>query len=154
MGLTSNTMLVLAVLSAVLLFAGTVWVWPRLARRSWRAVGGRVGLLLGTQLALFAAVGLAANQAFGFYASWADLFGQEKDQGVVVDHTPGGGPLEVVGSRRVPGRAVRCPRPGAGSSRSTSSAVRPVSPRPRTCICRRSTFSRGTAPTGFPRRSC
>ena len=103
MGLTSNTMLVLAVLSAVLLFAGTVWVWPRLARRSWRAVGGRVGLLLGTQLALFAAVGLAANQAFGFYASWADLFGQEKDQGVVVDHTPGGGPLEVVGSRRVPG---------------------------------------------------
>ncbi|MFI7142037.1 alpha/beta hydrolase [Streptomyces massasporeus] len=112
MGLTSNKMLVLVVLSAVLLFAGTVWVWPRLARRSWRAVGGRVGLLLGTQLALFAAVGLAANQAFGFYASWADLFGQEKDQGVVVDHTPGGGPLEVTGSRRVPGAGGALPQAG------------------------------------------
>ncbi|MFJ7180536.1 alpha/beta hydrolase [Streptomyces massasporeus] len=112
MGLTSNKVLVLVVLSAVLLFVGTVWVWPRLARRGWRAVGGRVGLLLGTQLALFAAVGLAANQAFGFYASWADLFGQEKEQGVVVDHAPGGGPLEVVGSRRVPGAGGGLPQAG------------------------------------------
>ncbi|MBR8643061.1 esterase [Streptomyces tuirus] len=112
MGLTSDKMLALAVLSAVLLFTGTVWLWPRLARRSWRAVGGRVGLLLATQLALFAAVGLAANQAFGFYASWADLFGQEKDQGVVVDHTPGDGPLEVVGTRRVPGAGGVRPQSG------------------------------------------
>ncbi|WP_309097492.1 alpha/beta hydrolase-fold protein [Streptomyces sp.] len=103
MGLTSDKTLALAVLCAVLLFSGTVLLWPRLARRGWRVVIGRVGLLLGTQLALFAAVGLAANQAFGFYASWADLFGQEKDRGVVVDHTPGRGPLEVVGARRVPG---------------------------------------------------
>jgi S-formylglutathione hydrolase FrmB len=106
MGLTSNTVLLLAVLSAVLLFAGTVWQWPRLAGRGWRAVSGRVGLLLATQLALFAAVGLAANQAFGFYASWADLFGQETDQGVVVDHAAGGGPagpLQVVDTRRVEG---------------------------------------------------
>ncbi|MEU3854645.1 alpha/beta hydrolase-fold protein [Streptomyces sp. NPDC029554] len=103
MGLTSDKTLALAVLCAVLLFTGTVWLWPRLARRGPRAVAGRIGLLLGTQVALFAAVGLGANQAFGFYASWADLFGQEKDQGVVVDHTPGRGPLEVVGSRRVPG---------------------------------------------------
>ena len=132
MGLTSNTMLVLAVLSAVLLFAGTVWVWPRLARRSWRAVGGRVGLLLGTQLALFAAVGLAANQAFGFYASWADLFGQEKDQGVVVDHTPGGGPLEVVGSRRVPGaggaESLRASGPAENRGQTHPRIIR-VSPR-------------------------
>lgn len=103
MGLTSNKVLWLAVAFAVLLFAGTVWLWPRLARRNWRAVSGRVGLLLGTQLALFASVGLAANQAFGFYASWADLFGQEKDQGVVVNHTGlggSGGPLEVVDTAR------------------------------------------------------
>ncbi|MFD3839933.1 alpha/beta hydrolase [Streptomyces sp. NPDC058642] len=104
MGLTGNNVLVLAVGSAVLLFVGTVWQWPRLSRRSWRAVGGRVGLLLATQLALFAAVGLAANQAFGFYASWADLFGQEDEQGVVVDHTANGGsggPLQVTDIRRV-----------------------------------------------------
>ncbi|MGW6909746.1 alpha/beta hydrolase [Streptomyces sp. NPDC054940] len=112
MGLTSDKVLALAVLTAVGLFVGTVWLWPRLARHGWRAVSGRVGLLLSTQLALFLAVGLAANQAFGFYASWADLFGQEKDQGVVVDHTPERGPLRVVDTRRVPGAASSSPRTG------------------------------------------
>lgn len=115
MGLTSNMMLVVAVLCAVLLFVGTVWLWPRLARRGWRTVSGRVGLLLSTQLVLFAAAGLAVNQAFGFYASWADLFGQETDQGVVVDHTPGGGsggPLQVTDTRRVPGAAGALPQAG------------------------------------------
>ncbi|MEV1067924.1 alpha/beta hydrolase-fold protein [Streptomyces sp. NPDC050263] len=106
MGLTSNKVLLLSVLFAVLLFVGTVWLWPRLAKRSWRAVSGRIGLLLATQLALFASIGLSANQAFGFYASWADLFGQETDRGVVVDHAEGGapaGPLKVVDTRRVDG---------------------------------------------------
>ncbi|MDT0439785.1 MULTISPECIES: alpha/beta hydrolase [Streptomyces] len=104
MGLTSNKVLVLAILFAVLLFGGTVWLWPRLARRTWRSVSGRVGLLLATQLALFVSLGLAANQAFGFYASWADLLGREKDQGVVVNHTAlggSGGPLQVVDTARV-----------------------------------------------------
>ncbi|MFD9459699.1 alpha/beta hydrolase [Streptomyces sp. NPDC060027] len=105
MGLTSNKVLVLAVLLAVLLFVGTVWWWPRLARRTWRSVGGRVGLLLATQVALFASVGLCANQAFGFYASWGDLLGRERGEGVVVDQNgaggPGGGPLRVVDTRRV-----------------------------------------------------
>ncbi|MGW1722245.1 alpha/beta hydrolase [Streptomyces sp. NPDC002306] len=104
MGLTSDKMLVLAIVCAVLLFVGTVLLWPRLARRGWRAVTGRVVLLLATQLTLFVCVALAANQAFGFYASWADLFGRETEQGVVVDHTAGGGsggPLEVVDTRRV-----------------------------------------------------
>lgn len=105
MGLTSNKVLVLAVLFAVLLFVGTVWWWPRLARRNWRAVSGRIGLLLVTQVAIFASIGLFANQAFGFYASWADLFGQESGQGVVVYHGgqggPAGGPLQVVGTQPV-----------------------------------------------------
>ncbi|MFF4034605.1 alpha/beta hydrolase [Streptomyces sviceus] len=108
MGLTSNNTLVPAVLSAVALFAGTVWLWPRLARRGWRSVSGRIGLLFATQLLIFVSVGLAANQAFGFYASWADLFGRENDQGVVVDHTPGdrsSGPLKVTEIGGVPGRS-------------------------------------------------
>ncbi|MFF7072917.1 alpha/beta hydrolase-fold protein [Streptomyces pseudovenezuelae] len=108
MGLTSNNTLVPAVLAAVALFAGTVWLWPRLARRGWRSVSGRIGLLLATQLLIFVSVGLAANQAFGFYASWADLFGRETDQGVVVDHTPGNrssGPLKVTEIGGVPGRS-------------------------------------------------
>ncbi|MEU6405596.1 alpha/beta hydrolase-fold protein [Streptomyces sp. NPDC046985] len=105
MGLTSKKVLVLAVVLAVLLFVATVWLWPRLARRDWWAVSGRVGILLATQAALFACAGLLANQTFGFYASWADLFGQETAPGVVVDHGAGGdgGPLEVVGTQRVKG---------------------------------------------------
>ncbi|MEU5290871.1 alpha/beta hydrolase [Streptomyces umbrinus] len=103
MGLTSNKVLAFAVLFAVLLFVGTVWWWPRLARRNWRAVSGRIGLLLATQVAIFASIGLGANQAFGFYASWADLFGQESGQGIVVDHDASGtnGPLQVVDTRQV-----------------------------------------------------
>lgn len=107
MGLTSNNTLVVAVLAAVALFAGTVWLWPRLARRGWRSVSGRIGLLFATQLLLFVSLGLAANHAYGFYASWADLFGQETDQGVVVDHTLGGrsgGPLRVTEIGNMPGR--------------------------------------------------
>ncbi|MER6535411.1 alpha/beta hydrolase-fold protein [Streptomyces sp900105755] len=112
MGLTSNKVLVLAMVIAAVLFLGTVWLWPRLARQNWRAVSGRVGLLLGTQLALFAAVGLAANQAFGFYASWADLFGQETGQGVVVDHIAEGSksPVQVVATSRVLGASSALPQ--------------------------------------------
>ncbi|MFJ9712262.1 alpha/beta hydrolase [Streptomyces sp. NPDC101234] len=113
MGLTSNKMLALAMLFAALLFVGTVWLWPRLARRGWRAVSGRVGLLLATQLALFACVGIAVNQAFGFYASWGDLLGTETDQGVVVDHTLGGphsGPVRLVSTSEVHGMGGSLPR--------------------------------------------
>ncbi|MFL4906121.1 alpha/beta hydrolase [Streptomyces sp. MMS24-I2-30] len=111
MGLTSDKVLVLAVGSAVLLFAGTVWIWPRLARATWPAVSGRVALLLATQVALFASVGLAANQSFGFYASWADLFGQETGQGVVVDHAARfDGPVQVVGTTRVLGTSGSLPQ--------------------------------------------
>ncbi len=89
MGLTSKTVLALAILAAALLFIGTIVFWPRLARPNWRAVGGRAVLLLATQVAVFAAVALAVNQSFGFYASWDDLLGRETDQGVVVDHSKG-----------------------------------------------------------------
>ncbi|MGW2490653.1 alpha/beta hydrolase [Streptomyces sp. NPDC001606] len=115
MGLTSNNVLLLAVLFAIVLFVGTVWQWPRLARQSWRTVTGRVGLLLATQLALFACLGLAVNQAFGFYASWGDLLGTETDQGVVVDHSANGstgGPVQVVSTASVPGQSGSRPEAG------------------------------------------
>ncbi|NBE53565.1 alpha/beta hydrolase [Streptomyces boluensis] len=91
MGLKSNLVLVLAVLAAVLLFVGTVWFWPKLAGRDWRAVLGRVVLLAATQVLVFTSVGLAANRSFEFYASWADLLGQEQEMGVVEEHDTGGG---------------------------------------------------------------
>ncbi|MGW1377977.1 alpha/beta hydrolase [Streptomyces sp. NPDC002446] len=102
MGLTSKKVLLLAVLVAVALFILTIWLWPRLSKKNWRAVLGRVGLLLATQLSVFAAVGLSANQSFGFYASWADLFGQEQEPGVVTDYQtgPNGTKLKMLGTER------------------------------------------------------
>ncbi|MFE9564052.1 alpha/beta hydrolase-fold protein [Streptomyces sp. NPDC006487] len=107
MGLTSNTVLALAILAGVLLFAATVWFWPKLSGRSWRAVLGRIGLLLATQLALFAAIGLGANKSFLFYGSWADLFGQETSIGKVVDHSMSSADIKVVDKQQldVPGGA-------------------------------------------------
>ncbi|MEU9983315.1 alpha/beta hydrolase-fold protein [Streptomyces sp. NPDC050856] len=112
MGLTSNKVLALATLVAVALFAATVWLWPRLSRRGWRPVLGRIGLLLATQVTLFASVGLAANNYFLFYGSWADLFGQEQDMGVVVDHSAGSKDVKVVGKQKLEG--VPGGRPAVG----------------------------------------
>ncbi|MFI1097444.1 alpha/beta hydrolase [Streptomyces sp. NPDC020917] len=110
MGLTSKKVLLLAVVLAVALFAVTVWLWPRLSRKGVLPVLGRVGVLVTTQFALIAALALAGNDNFGFYASWADLFGQETTPGVVVDHAAGGsgGQLRVLDSLavNVPGGAV------------------------------------------------
>lgn len=108
MGLTSKKVLLLAVIAAVVLFVATVWLWPRLSKRSVPAVLGRVGMMLFTQLSMIAALGLAANYSFGFYASWADLFGQESEPGVVVNHSGAANQLQVVGHKyvNVPGGSV------------------------------------------------
>ncbi|MFI5757928.1 alpha/beta hydrolase [Streptomyces sp. NPDC051569] len=107
MGLTSRTLLALAVLLAVLLFGATIRLWPRLSRRTPRAVAGRVVLLLATQVAVFVAIGLAANNSFLFYGSWADLVGRRQELGAVVDQAAGGRHITVVDRRRppVPGAA-------------------------------------------------
>ncbi|MEV0491376.1 alpha/beta hydrolase [Streptomyces atratus] len=89
MGLTSKTVLTLAIALAVILFAATVLTWPRLARRSASAVFGRVGFLLATQVMVFTSAGLMANNAFQFYGSWADLLGGQQDLGVVTDRAAG-----------------------------------------------------------------
>ncbi|WP_031522381.1 alpha/beta hydrolase [Streptomyces sp. NRRL F-5123] len=112
MGLTSKKVLLAAVLLALTLFILTVWLWPRLSRRGLLPILGRVGVLLGTQLSLIAAIGLALNTSFGFYASWADLFGRETTPGVVVDHglgSPQNGGMRVLGTVRqgAPAGSVR-----------------------------------------------
>ncbi|MFJ8383900.1 hypothetical protein ACIQ9Q_05190 [Streptomyces sp. NPDC094438] len=89
MGLTSNKVLALTVLCAVVMFTVTIWLWPRMARQNWKTILGRLGLLLATQLLVFAAIGLATNKSFLFFGSWTDLFGQEQGVGVVVDHSAG-----------------------------------------------------------------
>ena len=92
MGLTSKKLLVLVTVLAVVMFAATIWLWPRLSRRGVKPIAGRVGLLLGGQLSILAALGLAINSYFGFYASFADLFGTQQDPGAVIDYSSGGGP--------------------------------------------------------------
>ncbi|MFF8815950.1 alpha/beta hydrolase [Streptomyces pactum] len=102
MGLTGTRTVLLAAVVAVLLFTATVWLWPRLAGRGVPRVLARIGALLLVQASLFAAVGLYANQSFGFYGSWADLFGTEDRPGVVVDHdTPAAKRVRLVETRRV-----------------------------------------------------
>lgn len=71
MGLTSQKLQTLVAVLAVVCFAATVWVWPRLSRRTVLTLLGRIGLLLGSQLLTLAAIGLAANNWGGFYSSWA-----------------------------------------------------------------------------------
>ncbi|MFI7309458.1 alpha/beta hydrolase [Streptomyces hygroscopicus] len=101
MGLTSNNIVIAAAVAALLLFAATVWLWPRLAGRGVVPVLGRVGLLLGTQLTVFMAFGLFANQSFGFYGSWSDLFGTQDEPGVVVDHDTPGTRVRVTDTRHL-----------------------------------------------------
>ncbi|MEU5432183.1 alpha/beta hydrolase-fold protein [Streptomyces sp. NPDC020719] len=89
MGLTSGKVLALAVFGAMVLFAVTVWLWPNLARNTWRAILGRVGLILSVQLLVFASVGLIANNTFLFYGSWADLLGHQDGVGVMGNQAAG-----------------------------------------------------------------
>ncbi|MEU9304112.1 alpha/beta hydrolase-fold protein [Streptomyces sp. NPDC048269] len=104
MSLTSTTLLVSAVLCTALVFAATVWVWPRLARRSGRAVLGRIGLILTVQVLLFASVGLTANRSFLLYGSWSELLGR-KSAPSLLSQDSGDPVVKVLGRQRpkVPG---------------------------------------------------
>ncbi|MFI9230329.1 alpha/beta hydrolase [Streptomyces rimosus] len=97
MGLTSKKVLLLAVLFAVALFVLTIWLWPRLSRHNWRTVLGRVGLLLATQLSIFALIGLLANNAYLFFGSWGELLGIQQD---LASAGPGGAKVKVLGIER------------------------------------------------------
>ncbi|MEV7023440.1 alpha/beta hydrolase-fold protein [Kitasatospora sp. NPDC093558] len=110
MGLTSHKLLALMALFAVATVLGTLWVWPRLAVRSWPAMFLRLGTIVLTQLALVATLGLAVNDYFVFYSSWSDLFGHDRGTGVVQGAaSPGGGPgrpsagIQVLGAADITG---------------------------------------------------
>ncbi|MFF0389125.1 alpha/beta hydrolase [Kitasatospora sp. NPDC004615] len=79
-------MLALSALFSALMIAGTVWLWPRLAKKSWQAVLGRLGTIIGTQLAVMCTLGLVANNYFAFYSSWADLLGTNEDGPVTIQN--------------------------------------------------------------------
>ncbi|MBS2962573.1 hypothetical protein KGA66_05910 [Actinocrinis puniceicyclus] len=89
MGITGKLFLVTLGLAALAACGLTLWLWPRLARPGARPVAGRIGLMLAAQLTAALAVAALANDLFGFYTSWSDLFGvapqryQLKDSGGV-----------------------------------------------------------------------
>lgn len=105
MGLTSKKLLVVVILLAVAMFVATIWLWPRLSRRSVKPILGRVGLLFGIQLLILSALGLTINSYFGFYSSFSDLLGTDQTPGQVVDYTANGGSgrsnLEEMGYQNV-----------------------------------------------------
>ncbi|WP_030260224.1 MULTISPECIES: alpha/beta hydrolase [Streptomyces] len=108
MGLTSHKLLALTALLAVFTVLGTLWVWPRLAVRSWPAMFLRLGTIVVTQLALLATLGLAVNDYFVFYSSWTDLLGHEHGAAVIQGAQGvgnGGGPagVQVLGTAEITG---------------------------------------------------
>lgn len=75
MNLTGTLLAALLAAATVAAFAGVILLWRRLAKRNWRAVLGRIGVLGGAQLMVVLLVAVLANDYFGFYGSWHELFG-------------------------------------------------------------------------------
>ncbi|WP_330299210.1 alpha/beta hydrolase [Streptomyces sp. NBC_00503] len=82
--------LLLTVLLSAAAFAGTVWVWPRLAGRGVRPVLGRAGLQLTVMLTMAAPLLLAVNSSYGFYSSWRDLLSLQREEPAPAGTDPAG----------------------------------------------------------------
>lgn len=100
LALTGLPIQIMASLLAVAAFAATIWLWPRLGRRSWQALLGRIGAFLASQVLLIVAMALVANSYFGFYSTWTDLLGTAGGNGTVVDHKPSNA-ISVTGEQKV-----------------------------------------------------
>jgi enterochelin esterase-like enzyme len=75
MGLTDWPLLWLTIVVAVGSVAGVMWLWPRLAQKRPAVVAARLGVILLSQALLIAAAAVYANDSFGFFGSWSELFG-------------------------------------------------------------------------------
>ncbi|WP_280695970.1 alpha/beta hydrolase-fold protein [Kitasatospora sp. GP82] len=99
--LTGIPLQIIAALLAIAVFAATMWLWPRLGGRSWRAWTGRIGVFFATQVTVLVALALVANSYFGFFSTWSDLLGLDGGPGTVVDHKPGGKAISVTGEQKM-----------------------------------------------------
>src|SRR4051812_8861778 len=86
LSLTGAALQIITVLLAVLAVVGSIFFWPKLALRSWLAVAERLGVIVVTQVLVLSAIALAINNQFGFYGSWSDLLGNEKQAVLITDH--------------------------------------------------------------------
>jgi Putative esterase len=94
-------LVLLAVLAAVLL-AGTLWLWPVLARRGVGFVALRIALLVALQASVIGAVFVWVNRVNEFYVSWSDLLGTNHPAAEVAVVAPGA----VHGAAVSPGSGV------------------------------------------------
>ncbi|MBR7832331.1 hypothetical protein KDL01_03625 [Actinospica durhamensis] len=93
----------------------TVWLWPRLAGSGAKALAGRVGLLLGTQLSLAATFLFAVNALGGFYTSWGQLFGTASAKYTIVNR--GASDAAKADARALTGASARTGGGGSGGGR-------------------------------------
>jgi Putative esterase len=112
-------LVLLAVLAAALL-AGTLWLWPVLARRGAAFVALRIALLVALQASVIGAVFVWVNRVNEFYVSWSDLLGTSHPAAQVAAVAPGavrgvavspGSGIETLASSPV---VVPGARPGRG----------------------------------------
>ncbi|MFD9355191.1 alpha/beta hydrolase [Streptomyces sp. NPDC060031] len=105
MSLTSATLLVFTLCCTALLFAATVWLWPRLARQGWRPALGRVGLVLAVQALVFSSIGLGVNRSLLVYGTWDDLLGTASPSALMAQDPAGDALVKVIGRQHpdVPG---------------------------------------------------
>jgi hypothetical protein len=84
MGLTSPILVAVLAVAATCLLTGVIWLWPRLAGRSLRAVLARLAYLGGLELIVLGLIFVVVNRSADFYSSWSDLFGAGTGRAAIV----------------------------------------------------------------------
>ncbi|WP_433328517.1 alpha/beta hydrolase [Spirillospora sp. CA-294931] len=92
MELTSWGLLGLLTVLTLASLAGTVRLWPRLARRGVLPVALRAAVLLGCQLVVIVTLVAGLNSYYLFYATWDDLMGAAGGTARVEQKAPGSRP--------------------------------------------------------------
>ncbi|MCC3771060.1 esterase family protein [Streptomyces sp. UNOC14_S4] len=90
MGLTSQSLLTVLVLTAAAATIATLWLWPRAARRRPLAWVARVALLAVTQASVIAVLLVLANNTYGFYSTWNELLGHTSSRQTLRPGADGG----------------------------------------------------------------
>jgi len=75
MGPASAPFIALMIVAATGSVVGTVWLWPRFARQRIRVLAARLGLIVGSQVLVMAAILSYINGYFSFFDSWSAVFG-------------------------------------------------------------------------------
>ncbi|GAA0353050.1 esterase family protein [Actinoallomurus spadix] len=92
MGLTDGPFVLLLGVLGLAAFTACVGLLPRVSAGGARQAAARAGLVVGAQSVVVFAVLVAVNSSFGFFGSWADLFGTDRSRVRVVGGAAGATP--------------------------------------------------------------